>query len=127
MIISLVLFCVNASAEIESVTVFDGDFQKVSQLNQAEDIKAFTLLWQTKVASGKKIKMNWSEGYKLDISGGKDSGRWLYRGGRIMPLTKSASAGLYEIQKIQQFELVLGIPHNKLIVHRPSKLTLTAY
>ncbi len=127
MILYLVLFYANAFAEIESITVFNGNSQKISQLTQAEDINAFTLLWKTKVASDKKIKMNWSEGYKLDISGGKDSGRWLYRGGRIMPLTKSASAGLYEIQKIQQFELVLGIPHNKLIVHRPSKLTLTAY
>jgi hypothetical protein len=113
LILYLVLFCANAFSEIKSVTVFDGNFQKISQLTQAEDINAFTLLWETKVASDKKIKMNWSEGYKLDISGGKDSGRWLYRGGRIMLLTKSALAGLYEIKNIQQFELLLRIPHNK--------------
>ena len=113
MIIYLVLFCANAFAEIEYVIVFDGDFQKISQLTQAEDVNAFTSLWKTKVASDKKIKINWSEGYKLDISGGKSSGRWLYRGGWIIPLTKSASVGLYEIKNIQQFELVLGIPHNK--------------
>ena len=112
-ILILALFCNIAVAEIESVTVLDGKFQTINQLTQVNDISAFTSLWQTKIESDKKIRMDWSKGYKVDISGGKNSGRWLYHGGWLMPLTKSAAAGLYKIQNYQRFELVLGITHNK--------------
>ena len=68
--------------------------------------------------------MDWSKGFKIDISGGNDSGRWLYRGAWLMPLSKSASVGFYQIKNYQKFELVLSITHNKSMVHRPSKLGL---
>ncbi|WP_444885729.1 hypothetical protein [Microbulbifer sp. PSTR4-B] len=122
--LSLTFFCSAAFAENKSVTVFDGEFKKINELTQPKDIEAFYSLWQTKVASDKKIRMDWSKGFKIDISGGNDSGRWLYRGGWLMPLAKSASVGLYQIQNYKQFELVLGITHNKSMVYRPSKLGL---
>ncbi len=120
LLLSLTLFCSVAFAGIKSVIIFDGDFKKINKLTQPKDIEAFYSLWQTKIASDKKIKMDWSKGFKIDISGGNDSGRWLYRGGWLMPLSKSASVGLYKIQNYQQFELVLGITHNKALNEQPS-------
>ncbi len=63
--LSLTLFCSAAFAENKSVTVFDGEFKKINELTQPKDIEAFYSLWQTKVASDKKIRMDWSKGFKL--------------------------------------------------------------
>lgn len=111
--LSLTLFCSLAFADIKSVTVFDGEFKKINELTQPKGIEAFYSLWQTKTASDKKIKTDWSKGFKIDISGSNDSGRWLYHDGWLMPLSKFASVGLYQIQNYQKFELMLGITHNK--------------
>lgn len=109
----LALLCGSAFAEGKSITIFDDEFQKINEFSQPEDLEAFDTLWQTKVVSDKEIKIDWSSGFKIDISGGDDNGRWLYRDGWLMPLSKSASASLYHIQNKQQFELVLGITDNQ--------------
>ena len=111
-IILFTLFCNVAVAEIASVTVLDGKFQKLNKLIDKSEVSKFSAVWETKVEAKVKIKINWSEGYKIDISGGKDTGRWLYRGGWLMPLSKSPS-GLYQIQNYKRLESVLGITHNK--------------
>ena len=108
----LVVFSNFVVAEIESVTVLDGNFQHINTLTVERDILDFTSIWKTKTEAKVKIRTNWSEGYKIDISGGKYSGRWLYRGGWLMPLSKSPS-GLYQIKNYKKLESVLGITHNK--------------
>ncbi len=107
----LVLFCNQVFAEIESVIVLDGQFQHLSRLTEERDLAEFSSLWETKVKVDGLVEHDWSGSYKIDISGGKGFGRWLYYEGWIMRLGKSKSA-LYHIEEPGKLELLLGISHN---------------
>jgi hypothetical protein len=110
--LALLIFSNFAFAEIETISILDGQFKIVNTISSSKDIAAFTDIWNTKIEARVKIKINWNQGYKIDISGSSSNGRWLYYGGWVMPLTKSLT-GLYQVINQQEFESVLGITHNQ--------------
>ncbi len=114
--LTLLLFSSNTFACIESIEILDGKFEKISTVEDAAVVVGINNIWKNKIVSESKIRINWSNGYKLDIIGDKCGGRWLYHpGGWLMPLAIKG-AGLYKIEEYEQFEALLGVAaHNQLL------------
>lgn len=106
-LIFLLLFSAGAKAEIVKVTVLDGNFKEVKVISSGDELKKFNTLWESKIESNVKIRVNWTEGYKLDISKEKSSMRWLYHpGGWLMPILKKGP-GLYQIKNKEEFNKLI--------------------
>lgn len=105
-------FCSSVFGCIESIAIFNSNFEKISDITDTEKISAINQEWSKKKVSEDNIRIDWSSGYKLDIAGDKCGGRWLYKGGWTMPLVKFES-GFYKIDDVNAFESLLGIKANK--------------
>ncbi len=118
--LTLLLFSSNIFACIESIEVLNSQFKKISTVEDAAVVIKINNVWKDKIVSDRKIRINWSSGYKLDIVGDKCGGRWLYHpGGWLVPLTMKTD-GLYKIKEYKQFESLLGIAaHNKSLNQTP--------
>ena len=115
--LTLLLFSSNTFACIESIEILDGKFEKLSTVEDAAVVVRINNIWKNKIISERKIRINWSNGYKLEIIGDKCGCRWLYHpGGWLMPLAIKG-AGLYRIEEYEQFEMLLGVVvHNKTLL-----------
>lgn len=112
-LIALIFLSCVSRAEVVSVDVFDGNFQHLLKTKSEPKISQFNRMWATKKESKVKIKVNWGLGYKLDLAGSSEKGRWLYYGGWVMPLSAKASSGLYKIESYKKFEALFDQTHNK--------------
>lgn len=104
----VILFCNAVFAEIQSVEVLDREFQPIHVVSEKNDLVKFQSIWMNKSEVTPQIPVRWSEGYKIDISGGENSGRWLYYDGWLKPLSMK-SINIYRIQDYKQFELLIGL------------------
>ncbi len=112
-LLSLLFLSCISHAEVIFVDVFDGEFQHLMKIENVPRVSEFNRLWATKKESKVKIKVNWSLGYKLDLVGGSEKGRWLYYGGWAMPLSAKAVLGLYKIDSYKELEALFEQTHNK--------------
>jgi len=104
----IILFCNVVFAEMQSVEVLDREFQSVHVVSEKNDLVKFQSIWKNKSEVTPQMPVKWSEGYKIDISGGESSGRWLYYEGWLKSLSMK-STNIYRIQDYKQFELLIGL------------------
>ncbi len=112
-LIILLLVSNTLFAEIESVDIFNGEFQHILKIQEEPKISKFNKLWKTKKEMKVKIKINWALGYRLYLRGDSDSGLWLCYDGWLMPLSAKTKSGLYKLESNSNFEALFSPTHNK--------------
>jgi len=95
------------AVEKRSVKVLDASFGHLSTLSSPEQIGKFETLWNSKEPVSIGSKPEWT--YKIDLSGFKSGGRWLYNPSGYAQSLSYGKTLLYKIPNHQDFNTLLGI------------------
>jgi hypothetical protein len=95
------------SAENRTVKVLDASLTCISTLSSPEQIAKFETLWNVKEPVSIASKPEWV--YKIDLSGFKHGGRWLYSPAGYVQSLKYDATLLYKVPNHQDFNTLIGI------------------
>lgn len=109
-LLSCALLAGCASAErgpITAVTVRDGAFQVVKELSPTE-VATFDAMWAVKVKVSEEFGVTDKNHYKLDIAGGNDPGRWLYKPNGYTSELDPMVQPVFKVQDAESFNRLIG-------------------
>ncbi len=107
-LIILLIFSGSSFAEqISEIKILNSDFEHINAITDKAAISNFTKEWE--LLEKLEIPLNYDWTHKIDISGGKSSGRWLYnQAGYISKLNKQLKPS-YKINNATNFKNALGL------------------
>ncbi len=93
--------------EVNEIKILNSDFELINTITDKSDISTFKKEWEHLEKIETPPNYDWT--HKIDISGGKLSGRWLYnQAGYISKLNKQLKPS-YKINNATNFKNALGL------------------
>jgi len=98
-------FFAHSKAELTSVTVLNSNFELINTIDELDQLTFIQSLFHQSNKLELSSKPKWS--YKIDIKGGKKSGRWLYDPEGVICLLNYQLNSCYKIENPDKVRSVL--------------------